>query len=88
MVVSSLLGGVYYPTHIVPSWLEHISGIIPLTYGLRALRHVLLEGASLMSVRTDVGILLLMTVLLFAAGGWLFSAAMRYARRTGSLSYY
>lgn len=88
MVISSLLGGVYYPTHVVPSWLEHVSGAIPLTYGLRALRRVLLEGASLMSVRTDVGILLLMTVVLFAAGGWMFSAAMRYARRTGSLSYY
>ncbi len=88
MVVSSLLGGVYYPTHVVPSWLEHISGVIPLTYGLRALRRVLLEGASLMSVRRDVGILLLMTAILLAVGGWLFAAAMRYARRTGSLSYY
>ena len=88
ILVSSLLGGVYYPTHVVPSWLEHVSGAIPLTYGLRALRRVLLEGASLTSVRTDVGILLLMTVLLFIAGSWSFSVAMRYARRTGSLSYY
>jgi ABC-2 type transport system permease protein len=88
LVVSSLLGGVYYPTHVVPSWLEHISGVIPLTYGLRALRHVLLEGASLVSVRADVGMLILMTVILFAAGGWMFSVAMSYARRTGSLSYY
>lgn len=88
MVISSLLGGVYYPTHVVPSWLEHVSGAIPLTYGLRALRHVLLEGASLMSVRQDVGILLMMTAFLLAVGGWLFAAAMSYARRTGSLSYY
>jgi ABC-2 type transport system permease protein len=88
MVLSSLLGGVYYPTHVVPSWLEHVSGLIPLTYGLRALRKVLLEGASLMSVRSDIGILLVMTLVLFAAGGWMFAAAMRYARRTGSLSYY
>lgn len=88
LVVSSLLGGVYYPTHVVPSWLEQISGVIPLTYGLRALRQVLLEGASLMSVRGDVGMLLLMTAVLFAVGGWVFSVAMRYARRTGSLSYY
>jgi ABC-2 type transport system permease protein len=88
LVVSSLLGGVYYPTHVVPSWLQHISGAIPLTYGLRALRRVLLDGASLLSVRADVDVLLLMTVVLFAVACWLFSAAMRYARRTGSLSYY
>jgi ABC-2 type transport system permease protein len=88
MIVSSLLGGVYYPTHVVPSWLENISGAIPLTYGLRALRQVLLEGASLATVRADVGILLLMTVVLFGSAIWMFSAAMSYARRTGSLSYY
>jgi ABC-2 type transport system permease protein len=88
IVVSSLLGGVYYPTHVVPSWLENISAAIPLTYGLRALRQVLLEGASLASVRSDVGILLLMTAVLFAGAIWIFSAAMNYARRTGSLSYY
>lgn len=88
MVLSSLLGGVYYPTHVVPSWLEHVSKAIPLTYGLRALRKVLLEGATLGAVRSDVGILLAMTVVLFAIGGWMFATAMQYARRTGSLSYY
>lgn len=88
MVVSSLLGGVYYPTHVVPSWLEHVSGLIPLTYGLRALRHVLLDDASLFTVRADLATLLLMTAILFGAGGWIFVVAMRYARRTGSLSYY
>jgi ABC-2 type transport system permease protein len=88
LVISSLLGGVYYPTHVVPSWLERVSGAIPLTYGLRALRKVLLEGATLVTVRSDIAMLLMMTVVLFAIGGWLFAAAMRYARRTGSLSYY
>ncbi len=88
VIVSSLLGGVYYPTHVVPSWLESVSAAIPLTYGLRALRRILLEHASLAAVRSDVAILLVMTVLLFGAGVWVFSAAMRYARRTGSLSYY
>jgi ABC-2 type transport system permease protein len=88
VIVSSLLGGVYYPTHVVPSWLEKVSAAIPLTYGLRALRRILLEHASLVAVRSDVAILLVMTVVLFGIGAWLFSAAMRYARRTGSLSYY
>lgn len=88
LILSSLLGGVYYPTHVIPSWLEHVSGAIPLTYGLRALRRVLLDGASLSSVASDVVILLVMTAFLFAIATWIFSVAMRYARRTGSLSYY
>lgn len=88
MVISTLLGGVYYPSHAVPSWLQPFAGFVPLTYGLRALRRVLLEGASLVMVWHDVATLLLMTVFLFAIGGWLLAAAMSYARRTGSLSYY
>jgi ABC-2 type transport system permease protein len=88
IAVSTLLGGVYYPSHVVPSWLLPVSKFVPLTYGLRALRRVLLEGASLLSVWQDVVTLLLMTVFLFAIGGSLLAAAMRYARKTGSLSYY
>lgn len=88
MAVSTLLGGVYYPTRVVPSWLQHVSGAIPLTYGLRALRHVLLDGGSLMSVRHDLAVLFVMTLGLFIAGVVSFSAAINYARRTASLSYY
>ena len=90
LILSSLLGGVYYPTRVIPSWLEHVSGAIPLTYGLRALRRVLLNGASISdgAVASDVGVLIAMTFVMFVVAAWLFSAAMRYARRTGSLSYY
>ena len=88
IILSTLLGGVYYPAKVVPSWLQSISDFIPLTYGLRALRRVLLENASLLTVSADLGILLVMIVFLLAAGCWTFGAAMRYARRTGTLGYY
>jgi ABC-2 type transport system permease protein len=88
MILSTLLGGVYYPAKVVPAWLQHISGFIPLTYGLRALRKVMLEGASLRTVGGDVAMLLLMTVVLLFVGLWVFKSAMSYARRIGSLGYY
>jgi ABC-type polysaccharide/polyol phosphate export systems, permease component len=88
MILSTLLGGVYYPAKAVPAWLQHISGFIPLTYGLRALRKVILEGASLRTVGADVAMLLLMTVVLLGIGLWVFKSAMSYARRIGSLGYY
>jgi ABC-2 type transport system permease protein len=88
MILSTLLGGVYYPAKVVPAWLQHISGFIPLTYGLRALRKVMLEGASLRTVGGDVAMLLLMTVVLLCVGLWVFKSAMSYARRIGSLGYY
>lgn len=85
---SILLGGVYYPTEVIPSWIEHLSAIVPMTYGLRAIRKVLLEGASLFEVSGDVGALVVFATLLMALAAYVFSRALRYARRTGSLSQY
>jgi ABC-2 type transport system permease protein len=88
IMISGLLGGVYYPTHVIPSWLQMISAVLPLTYGLRALRKVVLEGASLRAVSPDLLVLLAMTMVLFAVGAVALSAALRYARHHGTLSQY
>lgn len=88
IVASSLLGGVYYPTSVIPSWLRQLADLMPLTYGLRALRHVLLDGASLIAVRQDLMMVLLFMVTLGALGVGAFAAALSYARRTGSLAQY
>ena len=88
LLMSSLLGGVYYPTHVIPSWLEHLSAVFPLTYGLRALRRVLLDGASVLDVGRDLATLLLFLVVLFAVGTWSFTNALRHARQKGTLGYY
>lgn len=85
LIVSSLLGGVYYPTHVIPSWLERVSAFVPLTYGLRPLRRLMLDGASLREVLPDLGMLLLFTVVLFGIGSGVLAAALRYARRAGTL---
>ena len=88
LLVSGLLGGVYYPTHVIPSWLQSFSAFIPLTYGLRALRRVVLEGASLGAVANDLLALLGAILLLFAVGIAALTLAFRYARRHGTLSQY
>lgn len=88
--MSGLLGGVYYPTHVIPSWIEYFADAIPLSYGLRALRRVFLEGWAVThpQVMTDLAILLAFIVVLWALGAWMFSVAMRYARRMGTLAQY
>lgn len=88
LMASALLGGVYYPTHVIPSWLQAISAFLPLTYGLRALRRVVLEGASLTVVGPDLLALLLATVVLYAIGIAAITAGFRYARQNGTLSQY
>jgi ABC-2 type transport system permease protein len=86
--LSGFLGGVYYPTHIIPSWLHSVSAALPLTYGLRALRRVILEGAPLASVAGDVSILAVFVVVLCALSTLTFALALRDAKRTGSLAQY
>ena len=85
---SGLLGGVYYPTRVIPSFVRHSADFVPLTYGLRALRAVLLDGAPLRSVAWDLAMLVSMTAVLFAIGAASLHAALAYVRRAGTLSQY
>ena len=85
---STLLGGVYYPTHVIPPSIQHLSALVPLTYGLRALRQLLLDGAPLGSVMGDVGRVSLCAALTLGLGAGCFALALRHARRAGTLSQY
>jgi ABC-2 type transport system permease protein len=88
VLLSSFLGGVYYPTTVVPGWIESVSAFVPLAYGLKALRAVLLEGQSIATVWREVLILLAITVGSLIVSLVAFRAALRYARRVGNLAQY
>ena len=87
-MLSTFLGGVYYPTHVIPGAIQMISAIVPLTYGLRAIRVVLLEGKPLTAVAGDLLTLVAFAVGLFVVSAITFQAALRYARRAGTLAQY
>ena len=88
VVLSTLLGGVYYPTSVIPSWIQDLSAAVPLTYGLRAVRRLALDGASLAAVSGDVARLAAFAVAFSLVGAIAFAAALRHARRTGTLAQY
>lgn len=88
LLVSGLLGGVYYPTSVIPSWIQSLSSAVPLTYGLRALRRVWLDGVGFREVLPDVITLAAMAIVMLALGVGSFAAGMRYARRVGTLAHY
>ena len=85
---SMFLGGVYYPTKVIPSWISNVSNLLPLTYGLRALRQLVLRDASLVSVTPDIEKLVALSIVLLAIGAGLFAVSLRYARRAGTLASY
>lgn len=88
LFASTLLGGIYYPTRVIPSWIQDLSYLIPLTYALQALRRILLEGAPLAAVSGELGILVIFVVLLMGCGALALWLALRYARRSGTLAQY
>jgi ABC-2 type transport system permease protein len=88
MTISGLLGGVYYPTHVIPSWLERVSVFLPLTHGLRALRRVVLSGEDLGGVAPELVVVLASTVLTGAISVFAFNIALRHAKRAGTLGTY
>ena len=88
LMASTFLGGVYYPVTAIPGWIKSISAFIPLTYGLTALRGVLLEGNSITTVWRDIAILAAFTAVALVISGIGFRAALRYARQVGNLAQY
>jgi ABC-2 type transport system permease protein len=88
IALSGLLGGVYYNTESIPSWIQTLSDFVPLTYGLRAARKALLSNAPWQEVSGDLFILAGMTVVLLTIGAACFQYGLRHSRKAGTLAQY
>jgi len=86
--VSTLLGGVFYPVSELPRSLQSVSYLLPITYGLRAMRDVLLKGATVRMVFPDIVTLLLFASILIPLSLFCFKKAVARAKREGSLLQY
>jgi ABC-2 type transport system permease protein len=87
-VMFFLLGGVVYPTHVLPRWLELIASLLPITHAARAVRDILLQGHGLADVRAPMLVLLGYAGVLVPLSLWAFSAAVRKAKQDGTLLQY
>lgn len=85
---SGLLGGVFYPVDILPSWLEPFSQILPITHALEAMRQILINGASFAAVYNQILILAIFSALLLPIGLAAFQYGLRIAKKEGSLIHY
>lgn len=85
---SGLLGGVMYPVTVLPAWLKPFSAILPITHGLEAMRQVLLNGASIATIRNQLLILSILSVLSLATGLTAIYFGVKIAKKEGSLLQY
>jgi ABC-2 type transport system permease protein len=61
-----LLGGTFFAVEAFPKWLQPISKALPLTHLNTAMRAIAFEGQSLWDVKTEIGILLLWGIIVYA----------------------
>lgn len=80
-----LVSGVYYPTSVLPAWMQALSTISPATYVIEGMRLALLDGADLLTLWPKVWPALVVGVLSVPLGLRLFVEVERYAKRTGRL---
>jgi ABC-2 type transport system permease protein len=82
--LSWMLGGVFYPTELLPEWLRQAARLLPLTHALSGIRSALLGGAP---AADAIAPLVLFALIGLPVSVVAFRAAVRHARITGSLSH-
>jgi ABC-2 type transport system permease protein len=87
--VSSFLvqgfSGTNFPVKSLPTWLIPIALILPLTYGLDAVRGFLLQSETLLPIPVEIGILIVFMFGMLWFGAWVFHRVERRVRTLGTL---
>lgn len=86
--VSALFGGVLYPTAVLPSWMQTLGKILPITHALDLVRRAVFKGATLADLAAPLGGLTLFCAVMLPLGLLAFGATLRRARHDGSLNHY
>lgn len=81
-----LLGGVLFPSVVLPSWLQKLAALIPLKHALDGMRLALLVGTPLSGLSGIILKLGLFTAVLLPAGFLAFNVAIQSAKQNGSLT--
>jgi ABC-2 type transport system permease protein len=80
-----VVSGVYYPTSVLPGWMQALSKISPATYALRGCRAAIINGAGLSDLWTEIWALLVIGAVSVPLGLWTFRTGERYAKKHGKL---
>lgn len=87
-ILVMLVSGMLFPVKLLPSWLRHVSELIPLTAALEGMRLAVLKGSSVGELSPILVRLCVFAVLLLAVGIGGFNYAVKLGRQQGSLTQY
>jgi ABC-2 type transport system permease protein len=84
----SLISGLYFPTSLLPDWIQWASDVQPFTPAVDLLRHLLVGSDLGSSAWLDVVKLLGFGAVLMPIAAWLVARAVRVSRRRGTIIEY
>ena len=87
-MVSVLLAGVFYPVSVLPSWLQALAQLLPLTHALELVRRSALAGEGIGTLWGHLLALVALSLVLVPLGLLACHRAVRFAQTDGSLSQY
>ena len=79
---------VRYPTESLPSWAQIFGKLIPLTYALVIVRSFMLLGTDFSAVYFEVIALLIIDIVLLAAGFYMFNWMEKKTKKSGTISHH
>ncbi|HLF73908.1 MAG TPA: ABC transporter permease [Anaerolineales bacterium] len=79
------LSGANFPVKSLPYWLIPVAMMLPLTYGLDAVRGILLKTNTLLPIPTEIAILIIFMFVMLWFGAWVFYRIERRVRTLGTL---
>lgn len=85
-IMLTFLAGVYVPTQVLPDPVRTVSELLPVTHGLRVLRHVTV--GSPVDVGAEIASEIAIGLVLFALSLVSFRYFLRRARRAGTLDFH
>jgi ABC-2 type transport system permease protein len=80
-----VVSGVYYPTSVLPEWMQWVSVISPATYALDGIRDAILAGDGVTQMGDEVWPLLVIGAVAVPLGLLIFRLGERHAKQHGKL---
>ncbi len=85
---SVILGGTLYPVEVLPSALQAVGALLPMTHALEVLRGAMLQGQGIVELAAPLAALTAVSLAYLVLGLAASAAAIRHARTDGSLAQY
>lgn len=87
-IASWMLGGVYFPVAVLPTWMRALADLVPMTHCLEGMRRLLLGAEGPASVIRPMAFLSAWVIVGLPLAYLLFRASLAWSRRRGNLGQY